>query len=168
MVFVTVATVTSQLMSPAEKKDRQILVVGTSDSRSSNQKKHEYGAVSNKFIYEDIFKSLIGALQEFLQAHPLAKKVTQRWTTRESNSDINIDLRDLMKHGELFYKGSVLYITEVEPLWIKILKKHHDDPLAGHLATKKKYNTFRYSYFWLNMYKQIDAYCTSCLICQET
>ena len=49
---------------------------------------------------------------------------------------------------------------------MKILKKHHDDPFAGHMATKKTYNTLRHKYFWLNMYKQVDAYCTSCLICQ--
>ncbi len=49
---------------------------------------------------------------------------------------------------------------------MEILKKHHDDPLAGHLATKKTYNTLRHKYFWPNMYKQVDAYCTSSLICQ--
>ncbi len=49
---------------------------------------------------------------------------------------------------------------------MEILKKHHDEPFAGHLATKKTYNTLRHKYFWPNMYKQVDAYCTSCLICQ--
>ncbi len=49
---------------------------------------------------------------------------------------------------------------------MEILKKHHDDPLAGHLATKKMNNILRHKYFWPNMYKQVDAYCTSCLIGQ--
>ncbi len=49
---------------------------------------------------------------------------------------------------------------------MKILKKHHDDPFAVHLATKKTYDTLCHKYFWPNMYKQVDAYCTSCLICQ--
>ncbi len=49
---------------------------------------------------------------------------------------------------------------------MEILKKHHDDPLAVHLATKKTYNTLRHKYFWPNIYKQVDAYCTSCLIFQ--
>ncbi len=49
---------------------------------------------------------------------------------------------------------------------MEILKKHHDDPLAGHLATKKTYNTLRHKYLWPNMYKQVNAYCTSGLICQ--
>ncbi len=50
---------------------------------------------------------------------------------------------------------------------MEILKKHRDDPLAGHLATKKTYNDLRHKYIWPNMYKQVDGYCTSCLICQR-
>ena len=166
MLFPTVAAVTSQPMSPTEERARQILVVGTSDSRSSNQRRQARGAVSKESLYEDVSKSLIDALPEFLRADPLAKKVTHRLATRESNSDLHIDLRDWTQRGELLYKGSVLYIPEVEALRMEILKKHHDDPLAGHLATKKTYNTLRHKYFWPNMYKQVDAYCTSCLICQ--
>ncbi len=166
MLFPTVAAVTSQPMSPTEEKARQILVVGTSYSRSSNQRREARGAVSNESVYVDVSKYFIDALPEFLRADPLAKKVTQRLATRESNSDLNIDLRDWTQRGELLYKGSVLYIPEFEALWMKILKKHHDDPLAGHLATKKTYTTLRHKYFWPNIYKQVDAYCTSCLICQ--
>ena len=50
---------------------------------------------------------------------------------------------------------------------MKILKKHHDDLLAGHMATKKTYNTLDHKYFWPHMYKQVDVYCISCLICQR-
>ncbi len=39
MFFLTVAAVTSQSMSPTEEKARQILVVGTSDSQSLNQRR---------------------------------------------------------------------------------------------------------------------------------
>ena len=109
---------------------------------------------------------MIDVLPEFLRAKPLMKKVTLRLATRESNSDLNIDLCDWKQRGELFYKGSILYITEVEAIRIKVLKKHHDELFAGHLPTKKTYNTLRHKYFWPNIYKQVDAYCTPCLICQ--
>ena len=166
MLFPTFASVTSQPMSPTEDRSRQILVIGTSDSRSSNQRRQARGAVLKESLYEGVSKSLIDALPEFLRADPLAKKVTQRMATRESNSDLNIDLRDWTQRGKLLYKGSVLYIPEVEALRMKILKKHHDDPLAGHLATKKTYNTLPHKYFSPNIYKQVDAYCISCLIYQ--
>ncbi len=107
----------------------------------------------------------IDVLREFLRADPLAMKVTQRLATKESNSALNIDFRDWTQRGELLYKRYVLYIPEVEALRMEILKKHHDDPFADQLATKKTYNTLCHKYFWPNMYKQVDAYCTSCLIC---
>ena len=94
MLFLTVAAVTSQPITPTGEKARRILVVGTSDSRSPNQKRQVYGAVSNKKIYDDVSKFLIDALPEFLRADPLAKKITQRLATRESNSDFNIYFRD--------------------------------------------------------------------------
>ena len=74
MLFPTIAAVTSQLISPTEEKDRQILVVDTSDSQSSNQKRQPRGAVSNKSIYEDLSKSLIDVLPELLRADPLARR----------------------------------------------------------------------------------------------
>ncbi len=167
VLFPTVAAVISQPMSPTEEEARQILVVGTSNSRSLNQRRQARGAVSNESIYEDVSKSLIDILPEFLRADPLAKKVTHRLATRESNSDLDIDLRDWTQRGELLYKGSLLYIPEVEALRMEILKNHHDDPFAGHWATKKTYNTLCHKCFWHNMYKQVHAYCTSCLICQR-
>ena len=75
----------------------------------------------------------------------------------EPNLDFNIDLGDWAKRRWLLYKESVVYIPEIEALRITILKKHHDDPFAGHFATKKTYNTLRHKYFWPNMYKQVDA-----------
>ena len=88
MLFPTVLAVTFQHMSPTEEKAGQILVIGTSDSRSSNQRRQARGAVSNESIYEDVSKSLIDALPELLRADPFAKKVNHWLSTRESNSDL--------------------------------------------------------------------------------
>ena len=45
MLFLTVAAVTSQPMSPTEEKATKILVLGTSDSQCSNQRRQARGAV---------------------------------------------------------------------------------------------------------------------------
>ena len=45
--------------------------------------------------------------------------------------------------------------------------EHHDDLLKKYLVNKKKYNTLCQKYFRPNIYKQVDKYCTSCLIFQE-
>ncbi len=108
MLFSTVATIIFQFILPTEEKARQILVIGTFDSRSLNQRKKASGAVSNKSIYVEISKFLIDALPKFLRADLLAKKVTQRLATKESSLDLNIDLRDWTQRGELLHKGSLL------------------------------------------------------------
>ena len=87
MLFLTVAAVTLQPMSPTEERARQILVVGIFDSRSLNQKRQASGAVTNKIIYEEVSQSQIDALPEFLQADPLAKKISQRLAPRKSKLD---------------------------------------------------------------------------------
>ncbi len=75
MLFLNVASVTSQPMSLTKERNRQILDFGTFDSRSSNQRRQAHGAVSKESIYEDVFKSLMDALPEFLRADPLAERV---------------------------------------------------------------------------------------------
>ncbi len=99
MLFPTVAGVTSQPMSPTEEKARHILVIGTSDSRCSNQKRQARGAVSNESIDESVSRSLIDALPELLRADPLPKKVTYRLATMDSNSDLDINLYDWTQCG---------------------------------------------------------------------
>ncbi len=77
------------------------LHIGNSDSTFLNQRRQVRGAVSNESIYQDVSKFLIDALPECLRAELLAKKVTQRLATKESNNDLNIDLRDWTQRGEL-------------------------------------------------------------------
>lgn len=91
MLFSIIAVVTSKPISPTEKKTRQILIVGTFDSRTSNKKKQARKAIFEKSTYKNVSKSLIDVLPEFLQADPFAKKVTQQLATRKSNLDLNID-----------------------------------------------------------------------------
>ncbi len=80
LLFSIFAAVTSELMSPTEERARQILVFGTSDSRSSNPKRQARGAVSKESLYEDVSKSLIDVLPEFLRADPLCKNhYENRW-----------------------------------------------------------------------------------------
>ena len=77
-LFSKLAAVTSQPMSPTEKKTGQILVIGTYDWRSLNERRQARGDVSNKSIYVDVSNSLIDNLTQFLRAGPLAKKVTRQ------------------------------------------------------------------------------------------
>jgi hypothetical protein len=58
-------------------------------------------------------------------------------------------------------------ILAPESLREKILFRYHDDPLAGHLGTKKTVGRIRCRYYWPGMVKDIKAYVKQCAICEK-
>ena len=58
-------------------------------------------------------------------------------------------------------------ILAPESLREKILFRYHDDPLAGHLGTKKTIGRIRCRYYWPGMVKDIKAYVRQCAICEK-
>ena len=58
-------------------------------------------------------------------------------------------------------------ILAPEALREKILFRYHDDPLAGHLGTKKTIGRIRCRYYWPGMVKDIKAYVKQCAICEK-
>lgn len=104
------------------------------------------------------FWSLFDALQEFLQANTLVRKVIQPLAIKKYNLNKKNNSCDWMQHGELFYKG------RIEVHWIKLWKKHLDNSLASCCTTKNIYHILYHNYFWLNIYKQVNKYDTVSLI----
>lgn len=86
MLLLFVAVVTTHLIIPIEEQARQVLVLGKSNQWSLSQKRLACGAISNKSMYKDVFRSLFDVLSKFLQANTLLKRVTQQLTNKESNS----------------------------------------------------------------------------------
>ena len=71
-----------------------------------------------------------------------------------------------LQRGDLLYFDLMLYIPYTESLRLSIIKKPHDKPLAGHLATKNTFALIRAKYYWPDIRKQIQEYCNSCLVYQ--
>lgn len=95
------------------------------------------------------------------------KHMLKQITAYKINSEL-LDFHPLWSQkDDLLYFDSMLYIPYVESLQLEIIKKHHDEPLAGHLTTEKIYVLIHTKYYWLNMWKQIQKYCNFCLICQR-
>ncbi|SLM35179.1 hypothetical protein LPUS_04274 [Lasallia pustulata] len=145
---------------------RELLVAGTTSPRQRSQRKQASEAVSHEGHYEEVGTSLIDSLPEFLQIDPLAKHMLEQITACEANPGMS-DAHPLWsRRDNLLYFDSVLYIPYTEPLRLGIIKKHHDEPLAGHLAIGKTFALIRTKYYWPDMRKQIQEYCNSCLVCQ--
>ncbi|SLM35631.1 gag polymerase env protein [Lasallia pustulata] len=141
----------------------ELLVAGTTSPRQQSQRKQASEAVSHEGPYEEVGTSLIDSLPEFLLIDPLAKHMLEQITAREANPGMS-DAHPLWsQRDDLLYFDSVLYIPYTESLRLGIIKKHHDEPLAGHLATEKTFTLIRAKYYWPDMRKQIQEYCNSYL-----
>ena len=67
----------------------------------------------------------------------------------------------------LYYGDNRLYIPNDLALKTKILHECHDSVLAGHLGTDKTIEQVKRRFYWPNMDKEIEAYVTSCDLCQR-
>jgi hypothetical protein len=59
-----------------------------------------------------------------------------------------------------------LYIPANESLRIELIRKHHDVPLAGHLASVRTSELLGRKYYWNGMHKMVREYCAACGVCQ--
>ena len=68
--------------------------------------------------------------------------------------------------GRLFYRGKQ-YVPEDPELQLRLIKEHHDTPLAGHPGRSKTFDLLSRRYYWRTMRKQVDRYIRSCAECQK-
>jgi hypothetical protein len=61
----------------------------------------------------------------------------------------------LEQDGRLFYRGKQ-YVPEVSELQLRLIKEHHDTPLAGHPGRSKTFDLLSRRYYWRTMRKQVD------------
>ena len=172
VLFPTVALISVEPRDDLLAQDMylcELLVAGTTSPWQQSQRKQASEAVSQEGPYDKVGASLIDTLPEFLQIDPLAKHMLEEITVCEANpgmSGMSGTHPLWLQRGDLLYFDSVLYIPHTESLRLSIIKKHHDEPLAGHLATEKTFALIRAKYYWPDMRKQIQEYCNSCFVCQ--
>jgi len=68
--------------------------------------------------------------------------------------------------GRLYFRKR-LFVPESDPLWLMILRSHHDSPLAGHPGLTKTFNLIALNYYWPGMRKYIKRYVSNCSTCSR-
>ena len=86
--------------------------------------------------------------------------------TNKSEKDLCIIEGFHLEEGLLYYKGRV-YIPADKELKLNILTKAHNVPTAAHPGYIKTYNTLRKSFYWHGLKRDVLAYVTRCLTCQQ-
>ena len=145
----------------------ETLIAETTSSNQQSQRKQICEAVLEERLYKDIEVSLVEILLEFLKINLLMKHMFEEITAHEINLKLS-DLHSLwLQREKILYFDQMLYILYTETLQIEIILKHHDNSLAEHLITEKTFTLIRAKYYWSNMWKQIQKYCNSHLVCQR-
>ena len=68
--------------------------------------------------------------------------------------------------GLLNYNGK-LYVPEEASVREELLKRHHDDPLAGHFGVGKTLELIGRKYFWESIKSDVKEYVDTCDVCQR-
>jgi len=69
-------------------------------------------------------------------------------------------------NGRLRYRGSSS-VPDSDGLHLRIIQKHHDTALAGHLGWVKTFDLLDQVYYWKEMLKDVARYVQNCHDCQR-
>jgi hypothetical protein len=61
-----------------------------------------------------------------------------------------------------------LFVPPTQAIRDELLRRHHDDPYAGHFGTARTAELLRRKYHWQSMDSDVAEYVRSCDICQKT
>ena len=62
----------------------------------------------------------------------------------------------------LYYQG-LFFVPKA--IWIELMSRHHNNPLAGHFDIEKTYKLSAQKYYWLTFCHNNEAYVNGCDIC---
>ena len=60
-----------------------------------------------------------------------------------------------------------LYVPESNLLWMEVIQKHHDFPVAGYPGYKKTLDLLQHNYYWPRMATTVKEYVARCDTCQR-
>lgn len=72
----------------------------------------------------------------------------------------------LQSNGLLSLDGRC-FVPETDRLRTEILRRHHDDMLAGHLGTARTLESTKRSFMWPSIRRDTKDYCQTCKPCQQ-
>ena len=88
-----------------------------------------------------------------------------RLIERSANGDaVNFSVR---RDGTLLFKNRLCVPKRNEELKNEIMEEAHSSAYAAHPGSTKMYQTLKNYYWWPNMKREIAAFVSRCLICQQ-
>ena len=70
-------------------------------------------------------------------------------------------------NGMLMDNLDRLYVSKSNLLWMEVIQKHHDSPVAGYAGYEKILDMLQHNYYWPGMATIVKEYVTRCDTCQR-
>jgi hypothetical protein len=105
-------------------------------------------------------------LENAMKEDDLAQRILEAVWKGISMKEITVALCS-EQEGRLLYRGKQ-YVPEDPELQLRLIKEHHDTPVAGHPGRSKTFDLLSRRYYWSTMRKQVDWYVRNCAECQKS
>jgi hypothetical protein len=137
--------------------------MGTSacDELVSGQRKARGACEFEEPFRKDPSQELLDQLPNFLNIDQLATEIKEGLLNPAEYPDPTELSKWSLRDGVL-WRSHQLYIPEQQSLRLAILAKHHDDPLAGHFASRRTLELVARKFYWPGMNRTVDEYCRAC------
>jgi transposase InsO family protein len=146
---------------------RTILCRGT---RASPKLADQRGAAREACETEDPFRAdpsqeVVSKLPDYLKSDDFANRILEGLIDPASYSDSE-ELTKWEHRDNLLWRDRRLYVPDHQALRLAVLAKHHDDPLAGHFATRRTRELVERKFWWPDLSQFVSDYCDACGVCQ--
>ena len=104
---------------------------------------------------------MVDRVRETLYDDPSIVRLIER---AKNGAAVNFSVR---RDGSLLFKSRLCVPKRNEELKIEILEEAHSSAYAAHPGSTKMYRILKDYYWWPNMKREIAAFVSRCLICQQ-
>lgn len=115
-------------------------------------------------------EELLERVPQLLQADAFAQRIRQGLAKPEEftrrRGEKKGELAKWESRGDYLYRENKLYVPDSLELRLAILAKLHDDPFAGHFASRRTNELVSRRFYWPRMAVFIEEYCGACGECQ--
>jgi hypothetical protein len=109
--------------------------------------------------------SVIGYLEPLL---PRAAPPLQAMLDNGVQHSREISLGECGRDGNRLTFRSRIFVPSYEPLRLRLMRQHHDAPVAGHPASSKTMELLSRTFYWPQMRKDVDRFVRNCHTCQRS
>lgn len=117
--------------------------------------------ISRKQADDPFCRSMI----DFLTLHKIPDDQGTAHTINNLHHHFSFCNNTLLYTGPPSNKTLLELVVVPSSLKHEIMHAFHDDILSGHLGFKRTYCRIRERFYWVNLYKDVNNYCTACKAC---